>query len=407
MLYAWKLFSIFVVLALLFLLAPAVVLLGPLEDVALPGGSAAVLAGEGDVDYIIISPDNASIDGGGAGTQAYSAEAFDAQGISLGDVTQNTSFTIEPEAGGSWEGCTYTSEHVGDWVVTGTHITGKADTAILWVLEPPEYPVGGPLSWSLLPTDDSWVNEANKNQTNDDGTLHVRWRASGQERRAYLKFNLSYLPAGTVIDSAILHVYRSTDNGVPSAYQTADNWTEGGITWNNMPALGAWVVSGTGNSSPAGQWLSWTINSYAASEYAGDKILSVVLKFASGPVNNAAHHADFTSKDATSNKPYLGIYYHGCLNYTLTMAVSGNGTTTPTGVNSYANGTVVNITATPDTYWNFVNWTGDVGTVGNVNSATTNITMTGNYSITANFAIKTYTITATGEPVVQFHLRVL
>ena len=43
MLYAWKLFSIFVVLALLFLLAPAV-LVGPLEDLALPGGSAAVLA---------------------------------------------------------------------------------------------------------------------------------------------------------------------------------------------------------------------------------------------------------------------------------------------------------------------------------------------------------------------------
>ena len=70
MLYAWKLFSTFVVLALLFLLAPAAVSLGPLEDVALAGGSTAVLAGEGNVDYIVISPDNAFIDGGGEETQA-------------------------------------------------------------------------------------------------------------------------------------------------------------------------------------------------------------------------------------------------------------------------------------------------------------------------------------------------
>jgi uncharacterized protein YegL len=144
MLYAWKLFSTFVVLALLFLLAPAAVLLGPLEDVALPGGSAAVLAGEGDLDYIVISPDSAFIDGGGEGTQAYIAEAFDAQGNSLGDVTQDTNFTIEPEAGGTWEGCLYTSEHVGDWVVTGTHITDKTDTAGLHILETPTYPGGSP-----------------------------------------------------------------------------------------------------------------------------------------------------------------------------------------------------------------------------------------------------------------------
>ena len=33
----------------------------------------------------------------------------------------------------------------------------------------------------------------------------------------------------------------------------------------------------------------------------------------------------------------------------------------------------------------FVNWTGDVETVADVNSASTTITMNGDYSITANF----------------------
>jgi len=45
----------------------------------------------------------------------------------------------------------------------------------------------------------------------------------------------------------------------------------------------------------------------------------------------------------------------------------------------------VNITATPDGGYNFVNWTGDVGTIDNVNAASTTITMSANYSITANF----------------------
>jgi len=70
---------------------------------ALPAGSGAVLAGGGDVDYIIISPDNASIDGGGAETQAYTAEAFDAQENSLGDVTQDTRLVRLPHQVQPWK----------------------------------------------------------------------------------------------------------------------------------------------------------------------------------------------------------------------------------------------------------------------------------------------------------------
>jgi len=77
--------------------------------------------------------------------------------------------------------------------------------------------------------------------------------------------------------------------------------------------------------------------------------------------------------------------------YTLTMAKTGNGTTTPAiGGHSYVNGTVVNITATPDAYWNFVNWTGNVA---DPNSASTNVTVDGNKTVTANFAINRYNLT--------------
>jgi hypothetical protein len=46
---------------------------------------------------------------------------------------------------------------------------------------------------------------------------------------------------------------------------------------------------------------------------------------------------------------------------------------------------VVVLEAHEDVSYGFVNWTGDVSTVANVNAAVTTITMNGNYSITANF----------------------
>jgi Leucine-rich repeat (LRR) protein len=81
--------------------------------------------------------------------------------------------------------------------------------------------------------------------------------------------------------------------------------------------------------------------------------------------------------------------------YTLTMAATGGGSINPTvGQHTYAAGTVVPISATPAGGYQFVNWTGNVGTVASVNAASTTITMNGNYSVTANFAVAVpYTLT--------------
>jgi hypothetical protein len=70
---------------------------------------------------------------------------------------------------------------------------------------------------------------------------------------------------------------------------------------------------------------------------------------------------------------------------TIDSTVGGNVTTPGEGTFAYDEGTVVDLLATPDFGYPFVNWTGDVGTIGNVTAAATNITMYGNYSITANF----------------------
>ena len=69
-----------------------------------------------------------------------------------------------------------------------------------------------------------------------------------------------------------------------------------------------------------------------------------------------------------------------------TSGTAGGSVTTPgEGTFTYDEGTVVDLVATPNAGYRFVNWTGNVGTIANVNAATTTITMSGDYSITANF----------------------
>ncbi len=81
----------------------------------------------------------------------------------------------------------------------------------------------------------------------------------------------------------------------------------------------------------------------------------------------------------------------------LTTSVTGSGTITQPGIGSfqYGHGTVVDLNAVPNVGNHFVNWTGDTGTIADVNAAVTTITMDANYSIQANFAVNQYTITGT------------
>jgi len=80
--------------------------------------------------------------------------------------------------------------------------------------------------------------------------------------------------------------------------------------------------------------------------------------------------------------PWLTAYL-----YTLEIFSTGGGSVVIPGEGTftYEPGTKVDLIAITDTFYNFVQWTGDVGTITNVNSAATNITMNDDCSITANF----------------------
>ncbi len=75
--------------------------------------------------------------------------------------------------------------------------------------------------------------------------------------------------------------------------------------------------------------------------------------------------------------------------YTLTISINGNGTVAKDpNQENYTYGTLVELTAVPDSGWNFSHWSGDLS--GSENPATIN--MTSNKTVTAHFTESEYTL---------------
>jgi hypothetical protein len=79
----------------------------------------------------------------------------------------------------------------------------------------------------------------------------------------------------------------------------------------------------------------------------------------------------------------------GPVQYNLTISSTEGGEVTNPGEGTftYDEGTLVDLVAEADEGYLFVNWIGNVNAIANVYAASTTITMNGDYSITANFAI--------------------
>jgi hypothetical protein len=77
------------------------------------------------------------------------------------------------------------------------------------------------------------------------------------------------------------------------------------------------------------------------------------------------------------------------LQYNLSVSSNGGGavTTPGEGTFDYEEETVVILVASPDTGYQFLNWSGDVDTVASVNATSTTITMNADHSIMANFEV--------------------
>ena len=163
----------------------------------------------------------------------------------------------------------------------------------------------------------------------------------------------------------------STNNTIYNNYfdrNTNNAQDDGSNTWNTTKTLGTNIIGGPylgGN-----YWLDYTGN-----DTNGDWLGDTLLPYDScGNIMNGGDYLPLV--------PAAGATY----NLTILSTDGGNVTIPGEGTFTCNASEVVGLLATPDTNYTFVKWTGEVGTIDDVNSATTNITMTANYSIVANFA---------------------
>ena len=103
------------------------------------------------------------------------------------------------------------------------------------------------------------------------GTLDLQ---AGPNKRTFVKFNLTGLPANATIQNAVLRLRSLTGAGTYTTTVTVGrvnaNWTETTITWDNKPGVTPSNVS-TDVDYPGGQWENWPVTSLVQAWYDGSQ----------------------------------------------------------------------------------------------------------------------------------------
>jgi hypothetical protein len=180
---------------------------------------------------------------------------------------------------------------------------------------------GASFSWAaesvLNPSDDVYGMQQNPGTVKNETELMVKSHTGEKNKRSFLKFDLSTIPDGCVIDGASLELFLLSapgSNRVHELYFVAsDAWAETTLTWNNQPAFSGFLAQAeTGSTNNATiTWSANALKNQVATEYAADNKISLLIKDALENNNErGAQEGSYASKEhETSPKPVLRVSY--------------------------------------------------------------------------------------------------
>lgn len=175
---------------------------------------------------------------------------------------------------------------------------------------------------------------------------------------SYLRFDVSAIPPGAVIDSAELRLYLDDWNGTSpytvQVYSLNAGWVERGITWNNQPA--PFELIDTRAITPSAGYKAWILDTDLVQEWVDGVLSNDGLVLVPGPA--LGWDLTFNSREAKSDWPLLVIGYSGgtpgptrtstptatgTVTHTATPTATATASPTPTATHSPTPG----LTATP------------------------------------------------------------
>ena len=193
----------------------------------------------------------------------------------------------------------------------------------------------GSTTVTLTPIADAFTDKAAPNTNyGSDNYLSVYGSAS-YENRAYLKFDLSGIPSGSIILSAKLKLFDIYGSQINiCVHRVTGDWNETDITWNNQPGYDADSID-CETSWESNTWGEWNVTSLVQGWVDGDyPNYGFVL------ITDAENVDKFRSKEYDGDDPQLIIEYVEPNTVTQTITETETVTETITETTTVANTTI-------------------------------------------------------------------
>ena len=395
---------------------------------------------------IAISPVTQTISAGAS--QTYSATAADLFGNTW-DVTGSVTWSIDSGAGGSWSGATYTSANAGSWTVKATlgEVYGTASLTVNAYQITVISAHGNPTASASVNAGDSFTASVTSPESAGVGQQWIctGYSIDGGSVVSGTSYTFTDIQSSHTITFNWQEQYYLTTSTNFGSADPVSGWYDAGSTvtlsatalsaglgeqyvWNGWTGTGTGSYSGNDNpatnavtmNGPITETASWThqyeltvTSAYGSTSGQGWYNAGVSAPFSvNTPVSGGtgvqyaltswsgsgtgAYSGSSSSSSVTMNNPITETA-NWQTQYQVTFAVIGGGSTIPTGSNVWENAGSLPILATPNTGYTFSSWSSNTGSItfNNANSATATATIGRTGTITATFAINTYTITVT------------